>query len=492
MRSRFALCLLLFYTSLFLLCASGRLSSADAGAQLQSALLLVSTGRLGIEHPPAGTEHAFRVRGRGGIYYEGHDIGNVALMLPAAWLGSAVSGGPPVARVVSPPILSRVGVALTYAFFCAVGCTALALLFGLWYPQRTAFLLSLVFATATLFWPYAKTAWDVAGGCVGVCLLLYFSTRLFSAPEVRARDLALLGVSLAIAGSFRYSLLPFLALGVAGCLYMMRHRLTPARYLICGAASLALLLPTFAYNWVRMGSPLRPATTAAIYAENNSVGGDVLNGLYGLWLSPNRGLLLFAPIFLLLLTLPWLWRQLSLPARRLTICYGPGALLYILLIASMNHWGAFGWGPRYLVPILPLLFLPVAALMILLWQRYQRLLVTLILLSVALNAAPVFVNWHLACTEFPQAEKPEVSLPLQHAAVWNGLGLGLRGRPLPVPPDVAADPIRRAGARFPDLWTFRLMERSHLGLILGLGITLLLMIAGGVSLGRLLRQESGD
>jgi hypothetical protein len=104
----------------------------------------------------------------------------------------------------------------------------------------------------------------------------------------------------------------------------------------------------------------------------------------------------------------------------------------------------------------------------------------LIFVSLVLNAAPALVNWHLALTEYPRATNEYAYLPYQHAAVWKGIQLAAQGQPLPAPPDIANDPIRSGGARFPDLWTFRLMECSMLSLIAGLVISLALI---GISLG---------
>jgi hypothetical protein len=489
MWDRVSALVMLFYLCFFVLLASGRLSSMDAGAQLQAAMLLVNTGHLGSEKPPPGAEQAFCVKSPQGSLYEGHDIGNVVLMLPAAWLGSAVSKMPARALIAAPPIISRVGVALTCAVFCAFGCLIVYWTFALWYCQRSAFLLSLAFATATIYWPYAKTAWDVVGGCVAVILLLYFTLRLLSARQIRMRDAVLIGMSVALVGSFRYSLLPFVILGVMGCLYRSK-RLTGRHWFACSASCLFLLLPTFIYNTVRMGTPFIPATRAAVYANNNDLDGSVVPGIYGLLFSPNRGLLVYAPVFVLLFFLPRIWKRIPRPAREVTLWYGLSAVFYSLMIAKMGNWGTFGWGPRYLVPILPVLYLPVGIGLLVLWERYKRPLILLVSLSVALNAAPVLVNWHLATSESPQAIDPRAPLPRQHLSTWKGLLLGLRGRPLPTPRGIMDDPIRSASARFPDLWTVRLMERSRVGLLAGLAISLLLLCGAGWSLKRLVADFS--
>ena len=110
-----------------------------------------------------------------------------------------------------------------------------------------------------------------------------------------------------------------------------------------------------------------------------------------------------------------------------------------------------------------------------LWDKYKYPLMGLILLSFVLNAAPALVNWNLAIYNDSRAEYGEYALfPYQHAAVWNGLYLGVQGEPLPLSEDLSNDPVRSGAARFPDLWTFRLMEYSTTGLLAGLIILLAL------------------
>jgi hypothetical protein len=108
------------------------------------------------------------------------------------------------------------------------------------------------------------------------------------------------------------------------------------------------------------------------------------------------------------------------------------------------------------------------------WDKYKYPLAGLIFLSFVLNAAPVLVNWHLAVSEYPQAQDEYAFFPYQHASVWNGISLAIQGEPLPAPEAQTDDPVRSGAARFPDLWTFRLMEISTLGLLAGLTIFLVL------------------
>ncbi len=287
-----------------------------------------------------------------------------------------------------------------------------------------------------------------------------------------------MGLAAAFACSFRFSLTPFLLLSVGMLLYYSRRNVSVWNWVVCATAFSIGISPTLVYNYIRMGSPLRPATTAEAYivAGTADMSGNVFSGLYGLIISPNKGLLIFAPIFVLLLCLPVVWKKTPLQTQQMCVAFGIGAVLHILFLAKLRGWGSFGWGPRYLVSVLPILFFLVSVPLKALWKTHRAPLLALASLSAALCLAPSLVNWHLALTEYPQALNPYALLPYQHMAVWKGVFLGVQGRPLPAPEALLRDPIRSGGARFPDLWTVRLMEHSHLGLVVGLLLSLGLVV----------------
>ena len=152
-----------------MLLSSGRLASGDAGQQLQASMLFLTTGSLGTKMPPGGFDSGW-VLSPNGNYYQPHDIGNVILMLPAAFIGLISSKLPALAIVESPPIISKIIASLSYACVNALGCFFIFKLFRLYYKTRTAFLLSLAFPLTTMFGAYTKTAWDVVACCCIGCV----------------------------------------------------------------------------------------------------------------------------------------------------------------------------------------------------------------------------------------------------------------------------------------------------------------------------------
>jgi hypothetical protein len=252
--------------------------------------------------------------------------------------------------------------------------------------------------------------------------------------------------------------------------------------MVAGATAIGFA-PSLAYNFVRTGSPIWPATASASYlAGNNAMTGNIVHGFWGVLFAPNRGLFVFAPACLLLFALPFVWRRVPRADRRLLAAIGGGAVLYVLFIARLKNWGgAFGWGPRYLIPIVPVVYYGAALAFVALWDRWRRWLVCAMVACVIATGPALLVNWSLAIVVFPQALDQDAAGPFQHVAVWRAFADGLRGQPLPLPANLMDDAERRVGARFPDLWLARVMERSRAAFVAGLALALALVSVGACS-----------
>ncbi|MHB0856967.1 MAG: hypothetical protein ACYC5M_05285 [Anaerolineae bacterium] len=120
----------------------------------------------------------------------------------------------------------------------------------------------------------------------------------------------------------------------------------------------AALLATAAGFWLynlRYGSPLPLADYAWRYPWR-----DAAFCAYGLLFSPVKGLIFFSPI-ILATAVGWphlvkTHRRLALLAIGVTL-----SLLYAYGRAPQWHGGAVVWGPRFVVPLLPLLLVPFAS-----------------------------------------------------------------------------------------------------------------------------------
>jgi hypothetical protein len=112
---------------------------------------------------------------------------------------------------------------------------------------------------------------------------------------------------------------------------------------------------------------LRFHSLFAGYAEltGNTFGWTATNlftGLYGQVVSPGKGLVLYTPLVALApLAWPGFWRRAPLE------CLLFSALIVerFVLFSFLNRWyGGVCWGPRYVVPTIPFLLLPIGLLLL--------------------------------------------------------------------------------------------------------------------------------
>lgn len=238
--------------------------------------------------------------------------------------------------------------------------------------RRAAVGASLGFLATTLAWPYAKTF--LSEPLSALCLLV--AAVAWWAGRERPGPLAVAGGALAAAVLVRphnVVLAPVLAVAVA-------RRPRAARDLAILLAPVAAAVGWWlVYNRARFGAPLDfgylPEVRSDFALRN------LPEGLLGQLLSPGRGLLFYAPTVVLIW---WGWpalrRRDARLARVLLALVAVQALFYSL---RSVWWGNWCWGPRYFVPVLPLLAVLAAP-----WGEgagpgRQRLAVALALLGLA-------------------------------------------------------------------------------------------------------------
>ncbi|MDQ2810214.1 MAG: hypothetical protein M3Z04_25335 [Chloroflexota bacterium] len=132
------------------------------------------------------------------------------------------------------------------------------------------------------------------------------------------------------------------------------------------AAGVALfglgLLPglalTLAYNSLRYGRPF------VFGYEGEGFTTPLLTGLYGLLVSSGKGIVWFAPpVLLTLFALAALWRGGERRRQAEAIVIGAQAALVLVFHALWSSWeGNIAWGPRLILPLVPLLLWPLGAL----------------------------------------------------------------------------------------------------------------------------------
>jgi hypothetical protein len=346
----FGLAALLF--SIYLLTFSGKYHSSDEISMLAVTDSLARRGAwdvelirwMGLQQSSFGPD---------GHLYSRKGIGTSLTALPIYWLALQSNSWGNVQAAM-----------LTNAFLTAVtGGFLFLMLRRLKYGQGIALATTMVYALATMAWPYARFLFSESLTALGLVLSAYglmryrdsLSQTSNTKTETAARDwvsplLAGAGLGLALVARLNNALAgPFLGLLLLFYLYRrfgFRWRAWIRPIFLFGVPVLAALAIIAWYNWLRFGSPW---TTG--YLPEESFTTPFFEGLYGLTLSPGKGLFWYNPILLGALLA---WPAFARRHRAEALLAGAVVVSNIAFYAPWFLWWAgHGWGPRFLVAMLP-------------------------------------------------------------------------------------------------------------------------------------------
>ena len=296
-------------------------------------------------------------RGIDGRYYSPYGIGHPIYGIPFYLVGRTVEqwSGFSTAK---PEIFRKAAFVLGSAV-----AAALTVWIAFWFALRLggdvkgATYSALTLGFSTLLWPYAKFGFNAPLATLFVLAGTY--ATWVGARSGRSRMEWLGGVGLAGALFVKHELvLVAVPLAVWIAFESRDRRLAFTRLLRVGLPLAIALVVTLIYNDVRFGNPL----DTGYLRDQTVISGSIWIGIPGLLVSPGRSLFLYSPIALVGLgALAGLWRS-----DRATASLFVGTLgILLLFYGSLGFWDADrSYGPRYLVPALPYLCIPLA-----LWFR---------------------------------------------------------------------------------------------------------------------------
>ncbi len=249
------------------------------------------------------------------------------------------------------------------------------------YRPAAALVTGLIYGLATMAAVYSKTLFGEP--LAALLLLVAFMGMVDYHASGSARPALRAGIALGLLVGVNTAYVLFVPLGALltfGPALARRHR-PPLRVLLAAALPVVAALALLAlYNLARFGSLTEGGYH---FAEGEGFTQPLLTGLYGLFLSPFRGLFWYNPV--LLLALPG-WLMLRRYAPTLAWCALALAAAQALLFASWWSWhGGIVWGPRFLLPVLPLFALALAPLVDAAFKRGGRGLGVILLVFSALS-----------------------------------------------------------------------------------------------------------
>lgn len=370
----------------YLLTLAGHLTSPD-----EEAMYYVTAGLAtgaGVAVPTGEDVVPMPLReGIAGQFFSPYGVLPSLLGVPLYWLGEWLSVGQPASihAYVTRFVLSALNAPVT----ALTGAAVLLLVRQRGGSRRAGWAAGFAFGLATFAWPYARTFFSepLTGLLLALAVLLVEGMWRPAAGQRRVWWALGAGVCAGLLLPTRLAAAVAIPALVGYVLWRGWHDTTrtPMRRLVPLIWFGVGLLPGVAlvvwYAMARFGTPF----ASGYGSEADAFTTPMLTGLYGLLFSPGKSLLLYAPPVLLL---AW---PLARRSRAETVLVAVLALGHLLLYARWHAWEGGGvWGPRLLLPIVPLL---VAQAFAAPWPRWRRVVAVPLLALGAVNAlAAVVVN----------------------------------------------------------------------------------------------------
>lgn len=364
----------LFFLVLFLATTAGHIYTID------SYLNYATTKSIGSYHKLSMPRSMMTVEGRGGRHYSKLGVGQSLANLPMYYLGGLVenlSGGDTVFRAYSeyvniphagqlvksePQTIVRISemdgawvffTALTNAFVVALACLLFFMLLrGFGVSAASSLFGALLIGFATPFWVYARDLFGEPLFAVSMLGTFYFLACPARPPTPGGVMAA--GLFSAAGILTRMSFAPLVAI-FALYVVISAERKSEGFALAVKYSALAVtgLIAVGVMNWVRFESVL---TSGYHTAFDKGFSLPLARGVFYNLVSPYRSIFLYAPpVLLVFLGAAHFWKRHRGP---LLLILAIIAYMFVLYSRWWAWHGGWCWGPRFYLPIVPLLVLP--------------------------------------------------------------------------------------------------------------------------------------
>jgi len=281
--------------------------------------------------------------------YAAYAIGLSLLMVPLVAMGAGLFHDPRLLVTLLEPTVAALTVVVLNLLLVELGCS--------W---RRSVVIAVAYAFGTLAWYYSGVLFTEP--VIGLCLLVAVLGMLRHRRGGSVGSLVIAGTAAGLAVLMRWDSVLTAAAPVGLCaVWLVARAPAPLRSRILKLAAFGAPVAIavgidLAYDVLRFGQPLGGPYSG----DQLGFSTPFLKGVFGLLLSPGVGLFVYTPVLMMsIVAFPWFLKRWKVE----------GALILALFAVRMaffaRYWswdGGATWGPRFLVPLIPLMLVPVAFL----------------------------------------------------------------------------------------------------------------------------------
>jgi len=231
-------------------------------------------------------------------------------------------------------------------------------LFG---SDRIGFILAIVYGMTSFVVPWTSEFFTRPLAALMVIAAVYF---VYISKEDKKSAYAFLGGMFSLAVFLAQPASFIIILPILGYSLISLRKYKRLFFSYCGGALIIVLIQLI-MNFLRFGSPLSFTYHGVQSLTTSQTWGHLFTsyeGFYGLLISPGWSVFLFYPISILI---PISFYLLYKKDKSLAILFTVSLVVIWFYVGVQEYWTGFGgWGPRYLIPVLPLITMSLGIILI--------------------------------------------------------------------------------------------------------------------------------
>ena len=350
--------LFFFFLSLYLLTVSGHLYVRDETCMGLLTKRIIEDKSLSLPDlfsdsvPPP-------VIGRDGQLYSPCGIAQSIIAIPLCLLGKPLKTlGLDLDKIVCPDYSYIAFLSLFNSFVTAISVLILFIFSQRFYSPKTSFLLALFYGVGSMAWPYSKYFFNQPLSALSLLIASYtLYLYIQNIQTASFKHLILSGSFIGLSILTRTDNLIVIPVFFLYLLLSLKNQQQTRPHLLKIIAVFFLpivfsIIMTALYNFIRFESFFQTG-----YGGMSGEGFcSPIEGLYGLLFASGESIFLYNPLLFLL---PFCYKEFYRRRKNEAILCGLLFLIFLFTYSQWKNWSGGGtWGPRFLLPIIPFLILP--------------------------------------------------------------------------------------------------------------------------------------